>query len=307
MAWLLADIRQYLKDNDVDDGSTKAVRQYDRIANDACRAMHEAGDWSFDRKKQRLAFAAAKTAGTVSATIAGTAFTGSGTAFAAGDVDKLFRLRGEDLQYRVSAYVGAEELTCEAYRGATAASGVAYQLTQDRAALDTLFRKLSYPILGNFNVALDLADQDELLADRLMGREVSHPRKCAVEMYTVAVDGTAPAPYLWVYPAFEDAGVIDFYAFLWPLEMTAVGHGISAPAQAESVHREFCKAYLLQMQGRQQEFDNQMAHAVRAAHIALGQFRFRAHQGQKEYWTPESDGPGRVRRRRMVMAPGEGA
>ena len=308
MAWTLADIRQYLKDLDSDDGSSRAQRLYDRIANDANRALHGAGDWSFDRTRLRLLFVAAKSDGTIAITQDGTAVTGTSTSFSTSgtvtDVGKFFRFNGQAHQYRCTAAASSTSATVEAYRGATLASGTTYQLTHDRVALDARFRKLSVPDGDDDTYMVWPTTLDALLSERLHGREVSQPQICAEEWFTTSTAGAAPDPYLWVYPSPLTRTVLDVPAYLWPVELSASTDGISAPKEADSVYREFLHAYLFQIQGKHAEYQTQLASAMARARGDLAAFRANNEGGTRQMWNPEADPPNRLGRR-MRPAPGE--
>lgn len=286
-------------------GSARATRIYDKIANDANRAMHEAGEWEFDRTTARLVFAAVKTAGTIAIAVDGTALTGSGTSFASADAGKHMRYSGEDLQYLVSAYGSGTSLTMEAYRGSAALTAATYQLTQERVALPTRFRTYWPARVALRQTICAQATLREIEELRMYQRELSIPRLTAVEHYTASAAGGAPAPYLWVYPAPSDKAVLDLSIFQWPVEMSTATDGISAPQAAEKVHREYLRAYLLLEQGKPQEADNQMRVATAMARSTLGAHRSREDAGVREYWTPEGDADSRGRRGRSWPAPGE--
>ena len=304
MAWLLSDIRTWCRDNDVDDSSSRATRNYDRMANDANRALHNAGDWRFDRTRERLLFDAAKTSGTIAVTIDGTAVTGTSTAFSSSgtvsDVGKFFRFSGQAYQYRCSAVASATAVTLgEAYRGTTlAAGGFSYALTHDRIALSARVRKLALPAGDDDLFELEPVTLDELLFERLHSREVGIPRICAEEDFTTDTVGLAPDLYLWIYPSPTSRTILDIPVYRWPVEMSGVGDSISAPVAAESAYREYLRAFLLWGQGKTQEYSNQLAVAAQRAHSDLAQFRASSHGGCREMWTPQSDFGGFTRRMR---------
>lgn len=307
MAWLLSDIRTYLRDNDSEDGGSRAQRNFDRIANDANLALHGAGNWEFDRHKLRMVYPARKTAGTVSVSVDGTAVTGVSTAFASADAGSFFRFSGQDLQYRVSAYVSATALTLgDTYRGRADVSAGTYALTVDRVALDVLFRAFELPFQDYNSLELEPKPLDEILWSRMYEKEVSVPRVCAVEWFTTSTVGVAPAPYLWVYPPPSSKTVLDFYAYLNPVEMSAVGDSISAPQAAEASYRAFLDAFLMKGQGKIQEYTAQLEVAIAMARRDLAQFRARRSAGQKRMWTPEADPvSGGPRKARIRPAAGE--
>lgn len=308
MSWTLTDIRQHLRDLDAEDGSSRAQRVYDRIANDANRALHEAGNWSFDRVKGRLHFPAQAT-GTCDLSVNGTALT-NGSGFTSADAGKHVRLRGEALQYLISAYGSASALTlAEAYRGDSAVSGGAFSLTQDRLALPTRFRSMGDIYLNDWPEPLQFVTLDELLWERMNARECSVPRCYAIEFYATSTQldaGTSKAPYLWVYPPPSSKRTLDFYYFEWPVEMSNSSDGISAPQPAEKVHREFLRAYLLLEQGKVAEYETQRNAALGFARSSLAQYRVSADAGARESWTPAADGGRRMGRRRMWIGPNEG-
>lgn len=310
MAWALSDIRTYLKDLDAEDGSARAQRLYDRIANDANRALHGAGDWSFDRSIQRLFYDAAKSDGTVTVSQDGTAVTGASTAFstsgAVTDVGKFFRFDGQAHQYRCSAVGGATSATLgDTYRGA-ALSGDTYQLTHDRLQLNARFRKLAVPDGDDDTYMVWPVTLDELLYERLHGREISFPMICAEEWWTSSTTGGAPDPFLWVYPSPLNRTVLDVPMYFWPVELSSSTDGISAPAEADSAYREFLHAYLFQIQGHQDKYASQLAIAQDRARKDLAQFRASNEGSQKRMWSSDADAPDNVGRvRRMRPASGE--
>lgn len=291
MAWTLADIRIFCRDLDHEDGSTRAQRVYDRIANDANRDLHEAGNFIFDRVRGRLVYPALLS-GTCSVSVDGTAVT-AGSGFTTADVGKHLRFRGEPTQYLVSAYVGATALTLgEAYRGASAVSAGAFQLTQDRMALPTRFRSMDRVALDVVERRLKFVELDTLAHHRMHRRDVSIPYLWSVEMYATGTQldaGTSKAPYLWLYPSPSDKRIVEFYYFEWPVEMSDAAHGIGAPQPAEKVHREFIKAHLLLEQGKVQEHQTQMSLAKRMAMDTLSAYRVTSNLDVKREWTPEAD------------------
>ena len=299
MALTYTDILQYLRDNDRNAQGARHDRAYLRIANDACRALHGAGEWSFDRSRHRLTFAAYKTAGTVSVAAGGTAVTGVGTAFATpGDVGKYLRFNGEPQQYLVSAAPSALALTIETYQGETALAGVSYQLTQDRLALPTRVRRIFAPFLSSVQGRLELTELEWLQYERLHGRETGTPRCYAVETaQTVAGGGgLVGSGYLWIYPAPQVQEILEFTCFLWPTEITSGTDGISAPLQAESAYREFLLAYLFRDQEDTEKWERQFAAALACARRDLAQFRPAPIAGQRAMWTPDGDSADRPRR-----------
>jgi hypothetical protein len=290
VAWTLADILQYIQDNDHANTSTRGARQHKKIANDANLALHSAGDWDFDRTMHRVVLAAEKAGGTLSLAVDAAAITGVGTDFQAADVGSYFRFAGEAQQYRLLTRTTALACTCETYRGAANLSGAAYSLTQDRVALPARFRAFEVADDGLIG-PLDVCDLAELQYDRLHRRETGIPNRCAYEETSdpTAVAGAAPTPYLWVYPSPTSKTVLDLPVYLWPAEMTDNAHGIGAPARAERSYREFVLAYLYREQGDYQKFQAQVQVAVSMARADLGQ-RARRVWGQKRMWNPDEDG-----------------
>lgn len=312
MAWLFSDIKTWLADQNADDNSARAIRNYLRMANDANRAMHEAGDWSFDRTKIRLLFDAAKNGGTVAITIDAGAVVGVGTAFSTAglvsDIGKYFRFNAQPFSYRCTAVADGTHATVETYRGATlAAGGFSYWLTHDRVALDTRFRKFSEPQGDDTTFNLKPVDLDMLLEERMHVREVTTPRICAWEYDQAnASNGAAPSKYMWVYPSPLLRQIIEVPVYHWPYDMAVNGDSISAPPEAESVHREFLRWQLLLDKGKSQEAENQLKLARAFAKKALSGFRFREDMGARQQWSVEADTESAPRRRRVsTMAPGE--
>ncbi len=307
MAWTLDDMRQWLRDKDKSDGSAKRQREYDKISNDANALMHRAGNWDFDRKRARLVYEAAKTAGTVSINVDATAVTGSGTAFASGDVGKFFRFAGEDLLYRATAHTDATNVACEAYRGESNLSGASYSLTHDRVALPALFRSFDRARIASYTEDLDPRPTlDDLLAEQMQGREVAVPEICAVEDFTTGTNGEAPDAYLWLYPSPDEKTVVELYYYAWPLEMTTTAHEISAPYEARICHRAYMQALLLQAQGKEAQGMQALQAADEFTRRTLSAHRAKSQLGAKRPWTPRLDGGG-VRLKTFRMAAGEPA
>jgi len=308
MSWTLADIRQFLRDNDQSSASARSQRQYDRIANDAALELRRIGNWDFDRLLSRITYEPYEQAGTVSATVGSTTVTGSGTAFVAGHAGWYVRLNGERQQYLVTAVdAGLQTLTLEtAYAGTANLAAVTFVLSQDRAALpDKASRRLQAydaPLECSQGLNVGPVTLDTLHWWRVNGMEYSTPpRCCSVEFYTASTGGAAPAPYLWIYPSPSERVSLDFWAYYWPLEMTDAAHGISAPPQADPVHRALCLAFLYQAQGEMQKHVAQLQLARGMAGEALGAFRVRRASRQRELWTVE----GPRQRARCIAAPGE--
>ena len=289
MGWTLADARTYLQDLNFDDTSTPGTRQYDKIINDANRALHGAGDWEFDRVRLRYAFSAQYTTGTVAITSDGSTVTGTNTVFTSAMDERYIRYGGENFTYRITAYASGTSLTVETYRGASDLTASTYAITENRKALDTKFRKFWIPTRNLSPVDLKTISIDEMNALHYDGKEVGDPRFCAVEWFTTSTAGGAPAPFLWVYPAPANKRVVEFFAYLWPVELSTSTDGISAPAEAEGAHREFMQAYLKLYQGKTKEARElrQSAHAM-ALHD-LAQYRANTDIGRREEWSPYGD------------------
>jgi hypothetical protein len=296
-----AELRQFLRDHDADSNSTQAQREYDRIIGEARRELSRIGPWSFERTKTRLVLEAAKTAGTVSIAVDGTALTGVGTAFAAADAGKHVRYQGEYLQYLVSAYVSPTALTVEAYRGAADLSGKAYQLTRDRIILPLLFRSVELPLQNSDGQEIQPVTLDEILYWRMNGREVSStPQIFAIE-WAQGAAGAAPVAYLWVYPSPSQKVVIEGYVYLWPDETGA--SGVWLPVAAEDCFRQLCLAYLYRWRQETERYQSQLATALAQTRRDLGAFAQQKALGQRQEWSSEADAG--VRRRRARPASGE--
>jgi len=287
MALTLAEIRQHLRDMDHEDGSDRAQRVYDQIANDANMALHSAGDWSFDRTPHRMVFPAVKSDGTVAVNVDATAWAGTGTAFADADVGKHIRIGSEDTQYLISAVTDTENLTGEAYRGDADASGESYQITQDRLALPARFRAYDAPRLAGCNWMLDQKiTLDQLLELRMFGQAVSTPHSCAVGHYTSSAIGGAPAPYLWVYPSPLEKTIIEMVMYQHPFEMTDATHGISAPQAAEIAYKAYLRGFLYEVQGYMDKASAALMAADEFSRRKLREYAHKRDLGTREMWTP---------------------
>lgn len=289
MAFTLANAKQYLKDLDAQSGSAQSDRQYLRICNDANSALHALGDWDFDRRNATLAYATAKTAGTVSIAAGLTAVTGAGTAFAAADVDKFIRFNGENYAYRISAYISATAITlAEAYQGETDLAAVTYELCDERKALPARFRQVCGPVQTSLGRVLEPISMERLNVLRSFNHQVAEPSMYAVEYVETA---GVSAAYLWLYPAPREKRLIVLSHYVTGLELTADGDAFSVPdlAPVHMVLRAYLQGFLLEAQGKAGEAVAQISKADELGKRVLTKLRTSNQPMQRAEWTPEAD------------------
>lgn len=307
MALTLSTIRQFIQDHTNENTSTRGQRIQNRIANQALHALHAGGDWDFDQALVRLVFEAAEDDGTVSVAAGGTALTGVGTAFAAGDVGKYFRFEGEGLQYRMTARSADTTCTIETYRETTALSGASYQLTHDRVALPARFRKAMRADHTDDVGGLQEVSLQALLHMRMHERGVSTPLYCAFDGGSDPdnTDGVHGSKYLWVYPSPTSQFVLQIPAFLKPVEMSADANGISAPYEAEAAYLEFVLAFSYREQGDFEKYGAALAIAQAAVARDLAAFRSRGRFQQRAMWDCAVDTDVEGREKSVIAASGE--
>lgn len=301
MSYTRADAIQFLKDNNYADSSAKGVRNYDRIINRACSALHQAGLWTFDKFSFRLQFAAPKTAGTVSINNGDTALAGVDTDFAAGDVDKFIRIAGNPLTYNIAAVTDALNIDLsDDYLDADAADKT-YSLTQPRLALPERFRSFAKPSSGDGLYELKLlADVRDLWIRRRLEKNVGVPRYYAIEWRE---SSGYKVPYIWVYPDPANAYVVESFYQKWPDKIAADTDTFGVP-NIEAAHvaiEDFLLAFMYREQGKIQEYQAQFAMAQANVRDALRNFLPWDEDTQRHaYVDPDEDLPVY----RIMAAPG---
>lgn len=309
-AMTLGDVKTFLKDNNFDDSSAKAVRASVKIANMARRELALAGKWDFERlwTTSSLVWEAPYSDGTVSVTTDGTAVTGSSTVFTSAMVGRFLRFSAEQLTYKISAYSSATALTLgDTYRG-SGGSGLAYVMRDELKALPSLFRSMGRPDLSLISAAgvvnpLRPMDLSNLKAMRQANISTgSQPLHYAVEWITVS---GVPTPYLWLWPAPGQRCVLEMPYYAWPAEVSSDSDKFGLPNQvAENVLLEFVLAFSYREQRKMAEFTTQLAAAKDAAQNALAQFRVVEEGLQREEYDPSLD-TGNAIRTLGRIAPGE--
>lgn len=290
MAFTFADAKTFLRDYNREDTSTRADRVIAKIINDANRMLHACGDWDFDRRLYRTSLAAAASTGTVSVSTGATSVTGSSTAFATTDAGKSIRFDGEITSYIVASRSSATSITLyDAYLGATSLSGVTYELIQDRIALPATFRALVQAQVDDVMTPLQPTSFEDLTYCRKFYRETGNPRDYALEWGSSLTSTTDRAPYIWLYPGPNSAGVLELTYFAWPTEASSDSDVFGLPYAGEGVLRSFLVALMLAEQ-RDPTADAALMKAKMEAQESLAQFRARRELGQKEVWTPFEGG-----------------
>lgn len=307
MALTLLTIRQFIQDHSNENTSTRGQRIQNRIANQALHALHAAGDWDFDQALVRLVFEAAKDDGTVAIAAGSGTLAGADTAWLAGDVGKYFRFESEGLQYRMLTRTGATTGTCETYRGTSNLTAASYQLTHDRVALPTRFRKALRQQHVDDVGGLREVSLSALMDMRMHERAVSTPLYCAFDGGSDPdnTDGVHGSKHLWVYPSPSEQIVLQIPAYLKPVEMSADAHGISAPYEAEASFLELVVAYIYREQGDLDKFAAQWSMALSSILRDLGAFRGRGRFTQRAMWDAGVDEDICGRQKSVIAASGE--
>jgi hypothetical protein len=287
MAFTLADVRTWLQDNDRSSASSRSQRIYDKIANDARMRIAQAGLWDFDRRVERLTYAAPYSTGTATVSLSTpTAVTGAGgAAWTTAMIGLYVRFNGEDLLYRITARPGATTLTIETYRGPADLSAVTYEIVDVRQALPSRFRQLVNPLINlESNLYLEPVALDTLKMFHMDTTSTGRPLVYAIE--TAEVSGV-PTPYLWIQPAPSDKRALELPMYVWPAEATAGTDGFYLPAEAEMCFREVCLALLKREQG-DNDWQAQVGLAVDAIRHQLGCRQVGRSVARAE-WDPDRD------------------
>lgn len=291
MSFTLANARTFMQDYDYTNGSSRATRIYNKIANDACIALHQAGRFDFDRRRGQAIFPARKTAGTVSVAVNGNDITGVGTSFAEADIGGYVRFAGEDLQYEVTGYTSSTAIAADKYRGATALSGATYELTFERQALPSRFRDFDRPILSSGDWVLQPKSLAEIMDMRMYARETGEPRFYCIDWVKLSSTTTVKTAYILVYPSPSEKRVLSFPYLEWPSELTADADDFGTPdtPAADRLVREFLLAFLYREQKDFGAYQTQLQYAEENAARGVSLFRGVKQSTQRSAWTPHSD------------------
>lgn len=293
MAFTLANAKQFLRDKDAEDGSSRAERIYIKIANDANLAFRKAGLWAFDKRYERIAFNGQYTTGTVAVTAGGTTITGTDTVWTTAMTGRYIRMNGESLQYEVT-YSSPTSFTIASsgtYQGESNLSGKSYILTEERKALPARFRCMAQPMLDQIEYRLFPKPLEEIKRLRQYYAQTNYPNYYAVEW--VEDVSSVPQPYMWIYPGPSSKRVIEIPYFAWPPEATADANVFYVPFEAEDCLRAFMLAYLMREQGKG-DWGQQLGLAQAQAKESLGALEPVAEDRQRMAWYPgceDGEGP----------------
>lgn len=290
MAFTHAEAKQYLKDRNFSDSSAKGVRTMLRISNQARQALARRALWTFDKAISQEVLDAVHTTGTVSVSAGGTAVTGVSTGWTSGsrpsgEVGKYIRFNGEAMQYLISAVGGATSLTIgRAYEGASALSGVTYEITDEEFAAPTRLRSVEEILQDLTSHWLRPIDADALNAQRLFVRSTGVPQQWTFEWRTVSSYRTL---YIRVNPAPAERRVLTLSGYYWPPEIDSDDDAFGLPdlSEARTAMEAYLDAFLLLEQGKPAEYQAQLAIAEETARRSLGAFQVRRQGGQREMYS----------------------
>lgn len=123
----------------------------------AYRSLCDSGSWSWLRSEAEILTSAAKSDGTVTVTRSSAAVVGAGTAFAATDVGRQFRVTGGPI-YTISTYTDATHITLDRVYGGTTAAGATYSILDAYVTMPEDF--------GHFVVVYDVTSGFQLRYSR---------------------------------------------------------------------------------------------------------------------------------------------
>lgn len=273
----------YLQDYNREATSARDVRICTKIANDANEEFHRMGLFDFDRRWGRLAFAAQKTAGTVSINAGASAVTGVGTAFASADVGGFIRFAGEEETYPVATYVSPTSITITGtYLMAANLSAGTYSLTNPRVALPARFRQFQKPQSDVVDTPMSPCLLSQIMYWRKFIQETGNPRDYAVEW------SSTPAPFIWVYPDPLIKTVVDIFYYVHPTPVSAGTDLFGIPEECDGALRQLMRAHLYAEQGKP-EAAVELERARQQCFEVAGAFRSISESPQREMWTPSSD------------------
>lgn len=242
----MTNVKQFLRDRNGEDASSRFDRIAEDIANDAHRALHGAGKFDFDKRFSKVVLAGNYNTGTVSISAGGTTLTGVGTTFPTSSANRFVRLNGENELYRVTAYGSGTSLTIDTYQGDTALSGVTYELIMPRVAAPSRFRCMQEPGSDNLTYpSLKARLVQEIKQLHRLDHELGTPRVFGFEDVEAS---SVPAKWMWVYPAPSSEEVFDLPHYVWPDDMTSGSDVVEIPFEAEDVYKLFLEAYLARYQ-----------------------------------------------------------
>ena len=303
MSLTLANVKQFLRDRNGEDASTRFDRIAEDIANDAHKALHGAGKFEFDKRFGKVVLAGNYNTGTVSISAGGTALTGSGTTFTSAFANRYIRLNGENELYLVSAYVSPTALTLETYQGDTALSGVSYEIIMPRVAAPSRFRCMQEPGSDNLTYPnLKYKSAHEIKQLHRLQHTLGQPEYFGFENVE---SSSVPAKWMWVWPAPDDEEVFELPYYVWPDDMTTSNDVVEIPFEAEDTYKLFLEAYLARYQ-KDPNWVNHLAYAKEQAAETLGNTRSASRPRQTEAWYYGCDDD-RMIQRDVVLAPGEPA
>ena len=324
----LADAKQFLRDWDRQNGSSRGDRQYTRICNDANRELWSTGEWDFAQRNIRMVFNAVSGGGNTAVSVnpGGTTVTGTLTAFSGFDKGSFIRFNGEREQYRILSVVDPVTLEIEGtYLGTLPLAAVPFLITDELRAIPLIdeaagikptFRSVKHALVNAPGTIygplyrLQHLPVDELRLARMWSQLVDVPRFYSVEQIARIVS-TGPviselAPHLWVYPPPLARRIVTLFYNVWPGEVSLDTDKFELPANVEGVLREFLLTGLFREQGRMEEYTIQAAKAKSEAVQTIGATRYDNAPKLRVGWTPDVDFEemGRNIRYWPVLAPG---
>jgi len=122
--------------------------------------------WEFARGREVIQTVIDKSAGTVAIPNGGTTVTGTGTAFAAGDVGKFIQINGANDWYKVTAFTSSTSITIEAPYTQTTATAAGYLLRQMFYSLSSSADSILD--IRNWNTPLKIYQTDPRLLDTIV-------------------------------------------------------------------------------------------------------------------------------------------
>lgn len=290
MAFTLTQIRDYLRNYDKLNGSSRQQSIYDKAANDSLREMYSIGEPDYAGRVTRVSLAAPYDTGTVSINSSDTAITGSGTTFTSSMVGRYIRFNGEAEQYRITGFTNGTSIACETYLGTSNLSGVSYSITEDRKALPTLCRSIHSVVLTNASGArgqiyyLEPRSFEQMNHMRLNYTTATYPYYYATK-WDAPDSGNVPVGYLYLYPNPTINQIVTIYYKVWPVELSSASDQAPIPYEFEGVLREFLIAYLW----RENKDPNWMAQLEKARKMmveALASTRTNTGHLIRQEWCP---------------------
>lgn len=299
MPFTVTQARQFLRDYDKLNGSTRQQRNYDKIINDTCREVFSLGSYDYNMRVIRVSVPVAYETGTVSVSANGTTVTGSGTTFTSAMVGRYIRFNEEAEQYLITGFGSTTSLTIENYLGTDNLSNVAYQITQDRISFPTNFRSVHKIVSTNATGGRSAlyptspTSFENLQMFRQTYQIAEYPYYFATKWDT-PTSGNIPTGYIYTYPTPAVPQILTIYYNVWPPNLSADSDQFPVPYEMEGVVREFLLAYLYR-ENKDPNWTTQMQRAQAVAMQALGATRSNSAHRQRVEWVPPGECLGEVR------------